>query len=63
VLPQPRFSIFRMFDDVVLLGKGGGLAYVGPSRLALPYLQSLGFRLPPNENPAGGGAGCPAGWV
>lgn len=51
--PQPRFSIFRMFDDVLLLGKGGHLAYAGPSRLALRYLESLGFALPPNENPAG----------
>ncbi|KAL4458314.1 hypothetical protein ABPG75_013179 [Micractinium tetrahymenae] len=52
VVHQPRFSIFRMFDDVLLLGKGGHLAYAGPSRLALRYLQSLGFALPPNENPA-----------
>lgn len=51
--PQPRFAIFRMFDDVLLLGKGGHLAYAGPSRLALAYLETLGFGLPPNENPAG----------
>ena len=50
---QPRYSIFRMFDDVMLLGKGGRLVFLGPSRLALHYFESLGFALPPNENPAG----------
>jgi hypothetical protein len=43
-----------MFDDVMLLGKGGRLVFLGPSRLALHYFESLGFALPPNENPAGG---------
>lgn len=56
---QPRYSIFRAFDDVLLLGKGGRQVYLGPSRLALPYFESLGFTLPPNENPAGAGA---SGW-
>lgn len=41
-----------MFDDVLLLGKGGRLVYLGPSRLALLYFSSLSFSLPPNENPA-----------
>lgn len=52
VIHQPRYSIFSLFDDVMLLCKGGRLAYLGPSRLALPYLESAGFQLPPNENPA-----------
>ncbi|KAL4536815.1 hypothetical protein Ndes2526A_g06320 [Nannochloris sp. 'desiccata'] len=52
VIHQPRFSIFSLFDDVMLLCKGGKLAYLGPSRLALPYMESVGFTLPPNENPA-----------
>lgn len=51
VIHQPRYSIFQAFDDVMLLGKGGKLVYLGPSTLALPYLQMLGFVLPPNENP------------
>jgi hypothetical protein len=42
-----------MFDDVMLLGKGGRLVFLGPSTLALPYFQQIGFDLPPNENPAG----------
>ena len=52
VIHQPRFSIFSLFDDAMLLCKGGKLAYLGPSRLALPYMESIGFVLPPNENPA-----------
>lgn len=52
VIHQPRFSIFTLFDDVMLLCKGGKLAYLGPSQLALPYMQSIGFVLPLNENPA-----------
>ena len=28
------------------------MVYLGPSHLALPYFESLGFALPHNENPA-----------
>ena len=52
VIHQPRYSIFSLFDDVMLLCKGGMLAYLGPSQLALTYLEELGFPLPRNENPA-----------
>lgn len=38
---------------MLLLGPGGRTVFLGPSRLALPYLEMLGFALPPNENPAG----------
>mmetsp|Transcript_27903 Transcript_27903/g.78895 ORF Transcript_27903/g.78895 Transcript_27903/m.78895 type:complete len:821 (-) Transcript_27903:596-3058(-) len=52
VIHQPRFSIFQLFDQVLLLGRGGYQVYLGPSSLALPYFESKGFCLPPNENPA-----------
>lgn len=52
VIHQPRYAIFSMFDDVMLLCKGGKLAYLGPSALALPYMESLAFVLPDHENPA-----------
>lgn len=52
VIHQPRYSIFTMFDDVLLLGAGGRTMFQGPSRAALPYFEMLGFPLPPNENPA-----------
>ncbi len=32
------------------------MVYLGPSRLALSYFETIGFTLPPNENPAGGWA-------
>ena len=52
VIHQPRYSIFTMFDDVLLLGAGGRTMFQGPSRAALPYFEMLGFHLPANENPA-----------
>jgi ABC-type multidrug transport system ATPase subunit len=53
VVHQPRYEIFRMFHDVLLLGKGGRTVYLGPSEEALPYFESLGFTCPQHTNPAG----------
>lgn len=52
VIHQPRYSLFTLFDDVILLGKGGRTVFLGPSREAKPYLQSLGFEMAAMENPA-----------
>jgi hypothetical protein len=52
VIHQPRYSLFTLFDDVLLLGKGGRTVYLGPASGAKPYFQSLGFAMPANENPA-----------
>jgi len=52
VIHQPRFSLFTLFDDVLLLGKGGQTVYLGPSTGAKPYFESLGFTMPSDENPA-----------
>lgn len=52
VVHQPRYGIFILFDEVLVLGKAGRTVYQGPSAAALPYFNSLGFQLPPNENPA-----------
>jgi len=52
VIHQPRYSLFTLFDDVLLLGKGGKTVYLGPSSGAKPYFESLGFEMPSNENPA-----------
>eukprot|EP00928_Gymnodinium_smaydae_P006646 TRINITY_DN12365_c0_g2_i1.p1 TRINITY_DN12365_c0_g2~~TRINITY_DN12365_c0_g2_i1.p1 ORF type:complete len:798 (-),score=143.32 TRINITY_DN12365_c0_g2_i1:123-2516(-) len=49
---QPRYSLFTLFNEVLLLGVGGRTVYLGPSGAALPYFRSLGFRIPDNENPA-----------
>eukprot|EP00929_Paragymnodinium_shiwhaense_P005194 TRINITY_DN10682_c0_g3_i2.p1 TRINITY_DN10682_c0_g3~~TRINITY_DN10682_c0_g3_i2.p1 ORF type:complete len:783 (+),score=145.19 TRINITY_DN10682_c0_g3_i2:66-2414(+) len=52
VIHQPRYSLFTLFDDVLLLGKGGRVCYLGNSFGAKPYFESVGFRMPANENPA-----------
>jgi len=52
VVHQPRWSLFSLFDDVLLLGKGGRTVYSGSSRGAQRYFQQLGFEAPKSENPA-----------
>jgi len=52
VIHQPRYEIFTMFDDVLLLGKGGKTVYLGPTKTALPYFQDIGFECPLHSNPA-----------
>mmetsp|Transcript_35332 Transcript_35332/g.110095 ORF Transcript_35332/g.110095 Transcript_35332/m.110095 type:complete len:503 (-) Transcript_35332:151-1659(-) len=52
VIHQPRYSLFTLFDDVLLLGRGGRTVYLGPSQGAKPYFEHLGFDMPANENPA-----------
>lgn len=52
VIHQPRYSVFSLFHEVLLLGKAGRTAFQGASSAALPYFVSIGFELPSNENPA-----------
>lgn len=52
VIHQPRYSLFTLFDQALLLGKGGRTVYLGPAAGALPYFRDLGFIKPENENPA-----------
>eukprot|EP00930_Biecheleria_cincta_P002351 TRINITY_DN10335_c0_g3_i1.p1 TRINITY_DN10335_c0_g3~~TRINITY_DN10335_c0_g3_i1.p1 ORF type:complete len:802 (+),score=117.22 TRINITY_DN10335_c0_g3_i1:327-2408(+) len=52
VIHQPRYSLFTLFDDVILLGKGGRTVYLGPSASAKSYFESVGFRMPADENPS-----------
>ena len=52
VVHQPRYSVFCQFHEVLLLGQGGRTVYLGPTETALRYFSSLGFELPPHENPA-----------
>jgi hypothetical protein len=47
-----RYSIFEMFDNVLLLGVGGQVVFQGKPKLVVPYFQDLGFSLPFGENPA-----------
>lgn len=52
VIHQPRYAVFTLFHDVMLLGVGGHVVYFGPSDKALQYFEMIGFVLPNNENPA-----------
>ena len=45
VIHQPRFEIFNMMDDVLLLAKGGRTVYLGDSHNAMPYFEVRYTRL------------------
>ena len=46
VIHQPSHLVFGMFDDLLLLGKGGCTLYYGPQPGVQPYFESLGYELP-----------------
>ncbi|NXL99197.1 ABCG2 protein, partial [Tyrannus savana] len=48
---QPRYSIFRLFDNLTLLA-AGRLLYHGPAQQAIGYFQSIGYQCEPYNNPA-----------
>ncbi|KFQ45900.1 ATP-binding cassette sub-family G member 2, partial [Nestor notabilis] len=48
---QPRYSIFRLFDNLTLLAAGRVL-YHGPTQHAMEYFQSVGYECEPYNNPA-----------
>ena len=52
VIHQPRYSIFTLFDQTLLLAKGGLAVYLGWSSDALVYFESLSFVCPDRVNPA-----------
>ena len=49
---QPRSSIFRMLDDIILLAPGGRVIYHGKSQDAIKYFKKIGFDCPTQTNPA-----------
>ena len=52
VIHQPRYSVYKEFTHLLLLGAGGRQVYCGDTDKIQPYLTSLGFKLPPMENVA-----------
>lgn len=50
VVHQPSFSLFSLFDSIVLLCKGGRVAYSGPVKAMKAYFEELGFQFPSSEN-------------
>ncbi|KAJ0914594.1 putative ABC-type sulfate transporter [Helianthus annuus] len=51
VVHQPSYSLFQMFDDLVLLAKGGLTVYHGPVRKVEGYFSGLGINVPDRVNP------------
>ncbi|XP_016724153.2 ABC transporter G family member 28 [Gossypium hirsutum] len=51
VVHQPSYTLYRMFDDLILLAKGGLTVYHGPVKKAEEYFAGLGINLPDRANP------------
>lgn len=45
---QPRSDIWQMFDNALLLVKGGRTAYSGPANAILPFFAKVGKECPPH---------------
>ncbi|CAI0452896.1 unnamed protein product [Linum tenue] len=51
VVHQPSYTLFRMFDDLILLAKGGLTAYHGPVKKVEEYFADIGITVPDRVNP------------
>ncbi|KAL0340720.1 UNVERIFIED_CONTAM: ABC transporter G family member 24 [Sesamum radiatum] len=51
VVHQPSYSLFKMFDDLILLAKGGLTVYHGSVRDVEEYFAHLGINVPERINP------------
>ncbi|KAJ4488579.1 P-loop containing nucleoside triphosphate hydrolase protein [Lentinula aciculospora] len=49
---QSRSELFRQFGNLLLLAKGGRVAYSGKASSMIPYFGLMGYRCPPNCNPS-----------
>ena len=45
VIHQPRYEIFKSFDDIILLCPGGKVAYIGPLTQCEAYFNELGYKV------------------
>jgi ABC-type multidrug transport system ATPase subunit len=55
VIHQPRYEVYELLDELVLLGRGGRTVYAGPREGALPYFCNKlpgQLTLPERSNPA-----------
>ena len=43
VLHQPRYEIFKRFDNVILLAEGGHIVYIGKTENSVKYFMDLGI--------------------
>ncbi|KAK9168728.1 hypothetical protein Syun_000868 [Stephania yunnanensis] len=51
VVHQPSYTLFKMFDDLILLAKGGLTVYHGPAKKVEEYFSGLGMNVPDRVNP------------
>ncbi|RAL40258.1 hypothetical protein DM860_006328 [Cuscuta australis] len=51
VVHQPSYTLFKMFDDLMLLAKGGLTVYHGPAKKVEEYFARLGINVPERVNP------------
>ncbi|KAL8171205.1 hypothetical protein V2J09_023009 [Rumex salicifolius] len=51
VVHQPSYALYRMFDDLILLAKGGRTVYLGPVSLVEEYFSGIGINVPNHVNP------------
>ncbi|XP_061366128.1 ABC transporter G family member 24-like [Gastrolobium bilobum] len=51
VVHQPSYSLFKMFDDLILLAKGGLTVYHGSVKKVEEYFSGLGINIPERINP------------
>lgn len=51
VVHQPSYTLYKMFDDLILLAKGGLTVYHGPVKKVEEYFQGLGIVVPDRVNP------------
>ncbi|XP_062092993.1 ABC transporter G family member 24-like [Humulus lupulus] len=51
VVHQPSYALFKMFDDLILLAKGGLTVYHGPVKKVEDYFAGLGIIIPDRVNP------------
>ncbi|GJN39438.1 hypothetical protein PR202_gb28558 [Eleusine coracana subsp. coracana] len=51
VVHQPSYTLYNMFDDLILLAKGGMTVYHGPVKKVEEYFAGLGIVVPERVNP------------
>ncbi|EPS66605.1 hypothetical protein M569_08170, partial [Genlisea aurea] len=51
VVHQPSYTLYKMFDDLVLLAKGGLTVYHGPVKKVEDYFASFGITVPERVTP------------
>ncbi|VAH25168.1 unnamed protein product [Triticum turgidum subsp. durum] len=51
VVHQPSYTLYNMFDDLILLAKGGLIVYNGSIKTIEDYFSTLGIHVPDRVNP------------